>query len=155
LVEINSTTVKFVPYKPDAHSTKQQLETEMPGVTDAFVAAGWLVKNGEPQPAASFGKLYGFDANRDRAFWGIDRTGRPVVGVTMEMIDSVRLGEMLAKAGLKEAVMLDSGASASLAYKGKSLMSYEPRPVPHVVALLRMRDLLSFSYLTDLVKHKG
>ena len=32
--------------------------------------------------------------------------------------------------------MLDSGASASLAYEGKSMMSYEPRPVPHIVALL-------------------
>jgi poly-beta-1,6-N-acetyl-D-glucosamine N-deacetylase len=33
-------------------------------------------------------------------------------------------------------VMLDSGASAALAYKGKSVMSYDPRPVPHIVALL-------------------
>jgi hypothetical protein len=54
----------------------------------------------------------------------------------MEMIDSVGLGKYLAKAGLQEVVMLDSGASAALAYRGKSLMSYIPRPVPHVVALL-------------------
>ncbi len=136
LVLISNTDVKFIPYDPQLHSTKEQLADAMPDVTDAFVAAGWLVKNGKPQPAASFGKLYGFDASRDRAFWGIDRSGRPVVGVTMEMIDSVGLGELLAKAGLKDVVMLDSGASASLAYKGKSLMSYTPRPVPHVVALV-------------------
>ena len=54
----------------------------------------------------------------------------------MEMIDSVGLGKILAKAGLQDAVMLDSGASASLAYRGKSVMAYEPRPVPHIVALL-------------------
>jgi biofilm PGA synthesis lipoprotein PgaB len=52
------------------------------------------------------------------------------------MIDSVGLGAILAKAGLQNVVMLDSGASASLAYRGKSVMSYEPRPVPHIVALL-------------------
>jgi hypothetical protein len=52
------------------------------------------------------------------------------------MVGSVQLGQMLAKAGLRDAVMLDSGASTSLAYRGKSMMSYEPRPVPHVVGLI-------------------
>ncbi|AFY73646.1 putative xylanase/chitin deacetylase [Synechococcus sp. PCC 7502] len=143
LVLISPSDIKFIPYNPTLHSTKEQLQAEMPDVTDAFVAAGWLVKNGQPQDAASFGKLYGFDANRDRAFWGIDRKGRPVIGVTMEMIDSVNLGKLLAKAGLQEAVMLDSGASASLAYRGKSLMSYDPRPVPHIVALLNPDQTMS------------
>jgi poly-beta-1,6-N-acetyl-D-glucosamine N-deacetylase len=136
LVLISPTNIKFVPYDPPRYATKEQLQAELPDVTDAFVGAGWLVRNGQPQDAASFGKLYGFDATRDRAFWGIDRKGRPVVGVTMEMIDSVSLGKLLAKAGLQEAVMLDSGASAALAYRGKSLMSYTPRPVPHIVALI-------------------
>ncbi|NJN85244.1 MAG: phosphodiester glycosidase family protein, partial [Leptolyngbyaceae cyanobacterium SL_7_1] len=46
------------------------------------------------------------------------------------------LGEALAKAGFRDAIMLDSGASTSLAYQGESLVPYEPRPVPHVVALM-------------------
>lgn len=138
LVLISDGDIQFIPYDPVKHSTLEGLQSELPGVKDSFVAAGWLVRDGKPQEAASFGKLYGFDASRDRAFWGIDRaTGRPVIGVTMEMIDSVGLGKILAKAGLRDAVMLDSGASASLAYRGKSVMSYEPRPVPHVVALMR------------------
>jgi peptidoglycan/xylan/chitin deacetylase (PgdA/CDA1 family) len=136
LVLISDRTVKFVPYDPDRHTSLAAIEAELPGVKDAFVAAAWLVKQGKPRDAASFGKLYGFDAERDRAFWGIDRAGRPMIGVTMEMIDSVRLGQILAKAGIYEAVMLDSGASAALSYQGKSVMVYEPRPVPHVVALL-------------------
>ncbi|MFN3361939.1 MAG: polysaccharide deacetylase family protein, partial [Pseudanabaenaceae cyanobacterium] len=136
LVLISDRTVRFVPYDPDRHISLEAVERELPGVKDAFVAAAWLVKNGKPRDAASFGKLYGFDAERDRAFWGIDRAGRPVLGVTMDMVDSVRLGEILAKVGLYEAVMLDSGASAALSYQGKSVMEYEPRPVPHVVALL-------------------
>jgi poly-beta-1,6-N-acetyl-D-glucosamine N-deacetylase len=136
LVLISNKDIRFVPYDPVKHSSLEQIQTELPNVTDAFVGAAWLVRNGKPQPAANFGKLYGFDANRDRAFWGIDRTGRPVIGVTMEMIDSVSLGEILTKAGLYEVVMLDSGASAALAYQGKSVMAYTPRPVPHIVALL-------------------
>jgi len=136
LVLISPTTVKFIPYDAAKHNSLEAVKAELADVTDAFVAAGWLVRDGKPQSAESFGKLYGFDASRDRAFWGIDRSGRPTIGVTMEMIDSVGLGKILAKAGLRDAVMLDSGASAALAYRGKSVMSYEPRPVPHVVALL-------------------
>ncbi|NUN65639.1 polysaccharide deacetylase family protein [Pseudanabaena biceps] len=136
LVLISPTTVKFIPYNAAKHNSLEAVRAELADVTDAFVAAGWLVRDGKPQPAEAFGKLYGFDANRDRAFWGIDRAGRPTIGVTMEMIDSVGLGKILAKAGLRDVVMLDSGASASLAYRGKSVMAYEPRPVPHVVALL-------------------
>ncbi len=136
LVLISNKEIKFIPYDPARHSTMEQIQAELPNVTDAFVGAGWLVRNGKPQTAASFGRLYGFDANRDRAFWGIDRTGRPVIGVTMEMIDSVSLGEILTKAGLHDVVMLDSGASTALAYRNKSVMAYTPRPVPHIVALL-------------------
>ncbi|NJK59773.1 MAG: polysaccharide deacetylase family protein [Oscillatoriales cyanobacterium SM2_1_8] len=136
LVLIAPNNVRFLPYDPDRHRTLEAIQAELPEVTDAFMGAAWLVRDGQPQPAASFGKLYGFDAHRDRAFWGIDREGRPTIGVTMEMIDSVGLGKILAKAGLHDVVMLDSGASAALAYRGKSVMAYEPRPVPHVVALL-------------------
>jgi peptidoglycan/xylan/chitin deacetylase (PgdA/CDA1 family) len=136
LVLISPTNIKFIPFNAAKHVSLESVRAELADVTDAFVGAGWLVRDGKPQSAESFGKLYGFDASRDRAFWGIDRSGRPVIGVTMEMIDSVGLGKILAKAGLQDAVMLDSGASAALAYRGKSVMAYEPRPVPHIVALL-------------------
>lgn len=136
LVLISPTNIKFIPFNATKHVSLESVRSELADVTDAFVGAGWLVRDGKPQAAESFGKLYGFDASRDRAFWGIDRSGRPVIGVTMEMIDSVGLGKILAKAGLQDVVMLDSGASAALAYRGKSVMAYEPRPVPHIVALL-------------------
>ncbi len=136
LVLISANSVAFIPFDPNRHNTLAGVQASHPGVTDAFVAAAWLVKQGKPQPRASFGNLFDFDAERHRAFWGINQSGQPVVGVSTEPVDSITLGELLLKAGLRDAVMLDSGASTSLAFEGQSLVGYTPRPVPHVVALL-------------------
>jgi poly-beta-1,6-N-acetyl-D-glucosamine N-deacetylase len=136
LVLISPYTVKFVPFDSSKHNTLEGIQAEMSEVTDAFVASAWLVKDGIGRSRQTFGSLFGFDAQRHRAFWGINQAGQPTIGVTKQPIDSVALGAVLAKAGLHEAVMLDSGASTSLVYKGESLVGYVPRPVPHVVALL-------------------
>jgi poly-beta-1,6-N-acetyl-D-glucosamine N-deacetylase len=135
LVLINDKTIKFIPFDAKRHNTKAGMEAELPGVTDGFVGAAWLVRDGKPQDAQSFGKLYGSQDARDRAFWGIDWADRPVVGVSADYVTSVQLGEALSQAGLRDVVMLDSGASASLVYNKESMMTYTPRPVPHVVAL--------------------
>ncbi len=136
LVLISPFRVKFMPFSLDKHNTLEGIQSEMPLVTDAFVAAAWLVKNREAQPTEAFGSLFDFNAARHRAFWGINQSGQPQIGVSKEPIGSVDLGKALAKLGFQDAVMLDSGASTSLAYKGESLVAYTPRPVPHVVALV-------------------
>ena len=136
LVLISDGNIRFMPFDAAKHNTLEGLREEMPGVADAFVAAAWLVKDGLPQSPESFNGLFDFDAPRHRAFWGINRAGQPVIGVTHDRIDAIYLGETLAQYGLREVVMLDSGASTSLAYRGESLMGYIPRPVPHVVGLV-------------------
>jgi peptidoglycan/xylan/chitin deacetylase (PgdA/CDA1 family) len=136
LVLISPHAVKFIPFDPTKHNTLSGIQAEMPNLTDAFVAAAVLVKNSQPQPSSAFGKLFDFEASRHRAFWGINQAGQPTIGVSAEPIGSVELGEALAKVGFRDAVMLDSGASTSLAYKGESLVGYTPRPVPHVVGLI-------------------
>jgi len=136
LVLIGTQAVKYIPFDPFLHNTLEGIQAEMPDVTDAFVAAAWLVKDGQPRSRESFGNLFGFDAARRRAFWGINQAGQPTIGVAPRNVDAVTLGAVLVKAGLRDAVMLDSGDSSSLAYKGKLLVPYTPRPVPHVVALL-------------------
>lgn len=137
LVLISPSGVRFLPFNNKKHNSLAGIQAELPGVTDAFVGAAFLVENGQPQPPERFGKLFDFNAPRHRAFWGINRAGQPVVGVSAGRIGSVDLGVALAKAGLRDAVMLDSGGSTSLAYKGASLVEgYTPRPVPHLVALI-------------------
>ena len=136
LVLMSPEGVIFTPFDPTKHNTLAGIQAEMPQVTDAFIAAAWLVKNSQPQPARTFGKLFDFDAVRHRAFWGINQAGQPTIGVTKQPLGSVALGVALAKAGFRDAVMLDSGGSTSLAYRGESLVEYVPRPVPHVVALV-------------------
>ena len=135
LVLIAYDKAKFVPFNPKNHDTLPELRKILPGVRDAFVAAAWLVKDNQAQPYRTFTDLYGFDAMRFRAFWGINPAGQPVIGVSQTRLDAVTLGEVLQQVGLREAVMLDSGASTALAYQGESLMGFVPRPVPHVVAL--------------------
>ena len=139
LVLISRDRAQFVPFDPARHNTLAGIRQAMPDVTDVFVAAAWLVKNGQPQPLQAFGNLYKVYEPRDRAFWGMNYAGQPVIGVTSDLVDSIALGNALSKAGLRDVVMLDSGASASLAYRGESMMSFEPRPVPHVVALLPLQ----------------
>jgi biofilm PGA synthesis lipoprotein PgaB len=136
LVLISPNQVRFVAFDSTQHNTLEGIQAEMPDVTDAFVAAAWLVRDGQPRTARTFGSLFDFDARRHRAFWGINQSGQPVIGVSTYYVDSVSLGEMLFKSGLQDAVMLDSGASTSLAYQGESLVGYVPRPVPHVVGLV-------------------
>ncbi|MEB3218771.1 MAG: phosphodiester glycosidase family protein [Nostocales cyanobacterium 94392] len=136
LVLISPYAVSYIPFEPDKHNTLEGIQAEMSGVTDAFVGAAWLVKNGEAKPANYFNYLQGADALRERAFWGINKSGVPVIGISAKKVDSATLGKALVKAEIQDSVMLDSGASTSLVYKGQSLVGYIPRPVPHAVALL-------------------
>jgi peptidoglycan/xylan/chitin deacetylase (PgdA/CDA1 family) len=136
LILISPNEVKFVSFDPQRHNEIAGIQAEMEDVTDAFVGAAWLVKDGQPRTPESFIGLFDFDASRHRAFWGINQTGQPVIGVSNARVDSVSLGNILTQAGLQDAVMLDSGASTSLAYQGQSMVQYLPRPVPHVVGLV-------------------
>jgi Phosphodiester glycosidase len=136
LVLISPQKASYIPFEPDKHNTLVGIQAEMPDVTDAFVAGAWLVKDGKNLPRASYKTLYGADVARHRAFWGISKDGVPTIGVSTNSVDSSKLGIILIKAGIQDAVMLDSGASTSLAFQGQSLVGYTPRPVPHAIALL-------------------
>lgn len=153
LVLISPYEVRFVPFDPLKHNTLEGIQAEMPEVTDAFVAAAWLVKDGQPREASTFNGLYGFDTARYRAFWGINQNKQATIGVSLESVDSISLGAALVKAGLRDVVMVDSGQSTSLVYQGESLVHHEPRPVPHAVALLAPPSMTTTPSCV-LVQHK-
>jgi poly-beta-1,6-N-acetyl-D-glucosamine N-deacetylase len=140
LVLINTNEVKFIPFQPEHHNHLGGIQQAMPDVTDAFVAAVWLVQNGQAPSLASFKQLPYFEDLRHRAFWGINQAGQPMIGVTHARVDTPGLSQRLAQVGFRDAVMLDSGISTSLVYQGESLMSFEPRPVPHAVILTSPND---------------
>ncbi|WP_035799219.1 polysaccharide deacetylase family protein [Crocosphaera chwakensis] len=145
LVLMSDKWVKFVPFDANIHNSWQGVTGESEDgefITDTFVAAAWLVKDSMAQPYESFGNLFDFHVPRHRAFWGIHRSGQPMIGVSKNPVDSIELGKILQQLGFRDAVMLDSGASTSLAYEGESLVGYIPRPVPHVVVLLPSVSLL-------------
>ncbi|MGD1803914.1 phosphodiester glycosidase family protein [Dapis sp. BLCC M126] len=136
LVLISENKVDFIPFNPKHHNTIKGLQKEMPNFTDAFVGSAFLVRNSQPQLAETFGELFKFNEPRHRAFWGIHRSGQPMIGVSYKRVGSVKLGQLLAQIRFRDAVMLDSGASTSLAYQGKFLVRYTLRPVLHIVALV-------------------
>jgi poly-beta-1,6-N-acetyl-D-glucosamine N-deacetylase len=137
LVLIGSNNVKFLPFNPKLHNTFSGFKSELTDVKDAFVSGAWLVKKGKAQPLASFGNLYKVNEPRYRAFWGLNSKLEPTIGITTVNVGAVDLGLLLEKEQWKEVVMLDSGQSTSLVYKGKSLVGYTPRPVPHAVGLVK------------------
>ncbi|MBW4642352.1 MAG: phosphodiester glycosidase family protein [Goleter apudmare HA4340-LM2] len=147
LVLISPHAIRYLPFNPAQHNTLAGIQAEMPDVTDAFVAGAWLVRNGQPSSKSSFNGLFGSDAARHRAFWGVNKLRQPTIGVSTKPVDAANLAVILVKAGLREAVMLDSGASTSLAHNGESLVGYVPRPVPHAVALIPPLPRVSTSCL--------
>ncbi|NMG07652.1 polysaccharide deacetylase family protein [Brasilonema sp. UFV-L1] len=158
LVLISPHEVRFIPFDPLKHNTLEGIQAEMPEVTDAFVAAAWLVKDGQPREASTFNGLFDFNAARYRAFWGINQNKQATIGVSLESVDSISLGVALVKAGLQDVVMVDSGQSTSLVYQGESLVRYEPRPVPHAVALLGSPSVTNTSpcvLVQNKTKHRG
>jgi exopolysaccharide biosynthesis protein len=72
---------------------------------------------------------------RHRSYMGMMGDGRFVAGITQNRVDAVDLAQALVKAGVQDAVLLDSGASTSLVYRGQRLTAYEPRPVPHAILI--------------------
>lgn len=136
LVLISPHEVRFIPFDEAKHNTLAGIQAEMPSVTDAFVAAAWLVRDGQAQEASTFNGLFGYEAARYRAFWGVNQNNQPTLGVSRNNTDAVSLGAALVKAGLVDVVMLDSGQSAALVYKGKSMINHKPRSVPHAVAVI-------------------
>ncbi len=143
LVVISATEMAFLPFQPNLALDESGVERLLPGATDAFVGGAWLIHRGQPlthEQMEAFGLTNIFDF-RPRAFFGIDREGRPFLGASSTGNESDRLAETLVQLDLEECVLLDSGFSTSLSIGKTPLVSgirrkdMDVRPVPHVLVL--------------------
>jgi len=153
LVLLGRDRLRFVPFDPDTMTRLENIRQLMPEVTDLFVAGLWLVKDGHALSQAEIDsfRLSSAAEFRPRAFFGVDNQDQVVIGVTKTHVNAAILARLLPKSGIREAVLLDSGFSTSLVYRGQILATghagpnQPSRPVPHAILLydlnrLRARD---------------
>ena len=143
LVLLSPAGTRILPYDPQALDSDTALRQELPGLTDAFLGGVWLVHDGIAADRVGMAQYHVLDANdpRRRAFFGLMPDGRPVLGATAGVTTSPQLAQALEDAGLREAVLLDSGFSTSLVLKDQVLVTghtapgIPSRPVPHALVL--------------------
>ena len=143
LVLLSPTRTRLLAYDPHTMDNDATLRRELPDLTDAFLGGVWLVHDGVAVSRAGMARYHVHDANdpRRRAFFGLTPDGRPVLGATAWVTTSPELAQALQEAGLREAVLLDSGFSTSLVLKNKVLVTghtspgIPSRPVPHALML--------------------
>jgi peptidoglycan/xylan/chitin deacetylase (PgdA/CDA1 family) len=143
VVLISPKKFMIVPFQPGYMNDLAPYKIAMPEVTDLFLAGAWIVHDGvarteEQLQAYSAGD---FADPRRRAFFGVMADGEIVVGGTLEVVSTQKMAEAAAAAGVKEAVLLDSGFSTSIVYDNKIIVTghtaeHSPsRPVPHAIVL--------------------
>jgi len=143
LVLISPKQIAFLPFRPHLALDEEAVHRLLPDATDCFLGGAWLIHDGKPldhEELERFGLDNIFDF-RPRAVLGIDNQGRPFLGAAMTGNASDRLAKSLAKLGLEECVLLDSGFSTSLVLGQDVLVSgivradMPARPVPHALLL--------------------
>lgn len=143
LVMIGPTKLVIAPFQPGTMDTEEQVRAFLPDATDVFMAGAWFVHNGEARKWDEMKSYVAADVKdfRRRAFFGVMKDGRVVIGAAIDSVTTEQLGEALVAAGAQEAVLLDSGFSTSLVYGDQVLASGHAtpdkpsRPVPHTILL--------------------
>lgn len=153
LVLLAPTRTCIVSYQPTGMNTEESLRRLLPGLTDAFLGGAWLVHQGRAASRAQLAQSHVHDAedNRRRAFFVLEPDGRPGIGATTAVASSQQLAGALQKAGVREAVLLDSGFSTSLVFGHKIVVTghtapgLPSRPVPHAILLYAARPVAGSS----------
>ncbi|WP_424952078.1 phosphodiester glycosidase family protein [Deinococcus sp.] len=131
-------------FEPLSMNRKAQVQALLPGMTDAFLAGGWLVHGGQALSAAAMMVHAPKDAQevRPRVFFGVTTEGLVIAGATVTPVSSSRLAQIAQAAGAREAVLMDSGYSTSLIYGSRVLAvghktrKVPSRPVPHAIVFM-------------------
>lgn len=148
LVILGPGRVAIVPFQPGYMNTPDMIRAFMPDFTDLFLAGAWIVHNGVARSREEIQTYAARDFNdpRRRAFLGVSMDGEFVLGATLEVVTTTRMAEAAAEAGVREAVLLDSGFSTSLVYADKVIVTghtaphIPSRPVPHALIVFGELD---------------
>lgn len=141
LVLMGPSRLMIVPFNPYTMNDEESLKTVMPDVTDIFLGGAWIVHDGVARTKEEMGVYSARDFNdpRRRAFFGITDSGDVVLGGSLEVITTETLAKAAAAAGIKEAVLMDSGFSTSIVFDNKIIVTghtaknLPSRTVPHAV----------------------
>ena len=131
-------------FDPGSMNHKSALQAMLPGMTDAFLAGGWLVHGGQALSLEEMMVHAPKDAQevRPRVFFGVTKAGLSIAGATITPVSSARLAQIAQEAGAQEAVLMDSGYSTSLIYGSRVLAvghktrTVPSRPVPHAIVFM-------------------
>lgn len=135
--------VMIIPFQPGYMNSEEPYKAAMPDLTDIFLAGAWIVHDGVARTEEQLTPYAAGDFNepRRRAFLGITAEGEMVAGGTLEVVTTIKMAEAAAAAGVKEAVLLDSGFSTSIIYDNKIIVTghtatnIPSRPIPHAIVL--------------------
>lgn len=139
----NEKKMAIVPFVGEFLNQLEGVQSVVPEAENAFVGGAWIVHEGKPaveDQLLAFGPKDLMDPRR-RVFVGMMPEGTMVFGASIGSVSTEKLAQAAAEAGVREAVLLDSGFSTSLVYGNKVIASghstpTEPsRPVPHAILL--------------------
>ncbi len=144
LVLWNETELAIVPFNSGSMNDEASVKALAPNLTNCFLGGAWIVHEGKARSKDEIAPFAARDFNdpRKRAFFGITAKGDIVLGASRDVITTEMLAKGAAAAGVKEAVLMDSGFSTSIVFDGKILATghtaknLPSRPVPHAVMLL-------------------
>ncbi|GAB4467585.1 MAG: polysaccharide deacetylase family protein [Armatimonadaceae bacterium] len=148
LVLWNKEKLMIVPFNPHTMNTEEGVREILPDATDVFLAGAWIVHNGVPRTKEEMGAYAARDFNdpRRRAFFGITDSGDVVLGGSLEVITTEMLARAAAAAGVREAVLMDSGFSTSIVFDDKIIVTghtakhLPSRPVPHAIVVVGEKE---------------
>ncbi|HTQ09651.1 MAG TPA: polysaccharide deacetylase family protein [Fimbriimonadaceae bacterium] len=138
------TRFAVLPFEPGSMNQESSIKEFMPDYTDAFLAGAWLVHDGVPRTEDQMRNYSSQDIGdpRKRVFFGVTKDGQFLCGASQGSITSEMLAKAAVAAGVYEAVLLDSGFSASIVFNGKILVTGHSaidnpsRPVPHAIVFV-------------------
>jgi poly-beta-1,6-N-acetyl-D-glucosamine N-deacetylase len=143
LVLFSDSRLMIVPFAPEAMNKEATVKEMFPEATDVFLAGAWIVHDGVARTKEEMAAFSARDFNdpRRRAFFGVTDSGDVVLGGSLEVITTEALAKAAAAAGVKEAVLMDSGFSTSIVYDNKIIVTghtaknLPSRAVPHSIVV--------------------